>query len=355
LIALIGRSVSGLRGMARWRAALVMCGSFAAPGALLLAWVAWRGGWLDFWYSYVGTALDYSGDRSLADMAFAAFRVVGFGQFTPLFIGSTVLFVLLKFVSRGRWQPRNEDVRWNATLCILWLVGALFACARPQFQLLHHHFLLLPVLVYASIVVLALLAGVTESLAGQSKSSWVARWSTPLAVLLICGPVFLRWLTDLPVALLWSERRHQLSQKLPATVPRLVSSLLQRSDPQAHTLYIWGWMPDLYFVSDLTCVCRYGTSQFIIDPTRAREFQRERLLEDLHRHPPDLLVDSIADGCFMYTTWSAPDRLESFPELAKFVADRYDLLGEADLVRSAKLPLRIWRLKTAAPSAPSSN
>ena len=44
LIALIGRSVSGLRGMARWRAALVMCASFAAPGALLLAWVAWRGG-----------------------------------------------------------------------------------------------------------------------------------------------------------------------------------------------------------------------------------------------------------------------------------------------------------------------
>ena len=303
----------------------------------------------------MGTALDYSGDRSLADMAFAAFRVVGFGQFTPLFIGSVVLFLLVIVFSRGRWRLGNDDIRWNAILCILWLAGAVFACARPQFQLTHHHFILLPVLVYLCIVVLAVLAGVTKSVEGQRENFWMARWSTPLAGLLICGPVFLQWLIDLPVAQLWSERRQQLSQKLPATVPRLVSSLLQRSAPQARTLYIWGWMPDLYFVSDLTCVCRYGTSQFMIDATRARAFQRERLLEDLRRRPPDLLLDAVADGCFIYSDWTASDRLESFPELAQFVAERYDFLGEADLVRSAKLPLRIWRLKSAAPSTPLSN
>jgi hypothetical protein len=70
-------------------------------------------------------------------------------------------------------------------------------------------------------------------------------------------------------------------------------------------------------------------------------------LRDLERSRPAVFIDAVGDGAFLcWNQWTAADKHESFPELAKYIADNYGLYASLQLRPDVKAgAIRIYVLK----------
>jgi hypothetical protein len=93
-------------------------------------------------------------------------------------------------------------------------------------------------------------------------------------------------------------------------------------------MLVWGWMPQWYVWSGLMPATRDMETYNQIWPTPVRRYFRDRMMADLRSNPPDYIIDAVAPGSFGFID-SEKDGLESFPELAAFVANHYLLLSSA--------------------------
>src|SRR5262249_25758868 len=135
------------------------------------------------------------------------------------------------------------------------------------------------------------------------------------------------------------------------TAERRLGTVIRQAAPSARKMAVWGWMPSLYVETGLVPATRHVVGHFVIDPSPGRSRLRTTLLQDLERERPDVIVDAVAPGCFMWS-WSSAERLESFPALAALVQGRYSLASEVALAASQD-PVRIYVLTPTA-SAPRS-
>jgi hypothetical protein len=62
---------------------------------------------------------------------------------------------------------------------------------------------------------------------------------------------------------------------------------------------------------------------------------RRRFLSDLRRQMPDVFIDAVAHGAFLWN-WSIVDGYESDPELRLFVDKNYELLDQLELMPGPK-------------------
>jgi hypothetical protein len=72
-----------------------------------------------------------------------------------------------------------------------------------------------------------------------------------------------------------------------------------------------------------------------------------RFVRDLRANPPDLFIDAVAKGAFLWPTWTDNDGYESNPQLRKFLDDNYVLVEELTLVKDAK-PVRFFARRNLA-------
>jgi hypothetical protein len=111
-------------------------------------------------------------------------------------------------------------------------------------------------------------------------------------------------------------------------------------------------MPALYVRTGMAPGTRHTISHYQIDEGPAREHMRASFLDDVRAERPDVIVDAVADGCFLWT-WDATSRLESFPELFEFVTANYDLVSELTLDEDGPYgPVRIYALKPGSALRP---
>ena len=93
--------------------------------------------------------------------------------------------------------------------------------------------------------------------------------------------------------------------------------LLDFLQPQNRSLYIWGWHPQLYVLSNLYPSGRATISQKNIEDFSNKEYFNERLLVDLKEKKPDIILDYVKPKSFLYTDTSKGIKNSILNELIK--------------------------------------
>jgi hypothetical protein len=109
---------------------------------------------------------------------------------------------------------------------------------------------------------------------------------------------------------------------------------------EAQSLGVWWWTPGLYVEAGMMPATRHVIGHYVIDPHPLRDRFRQTFLADLKRRFPEVFVDAVAPGCFMWK-WKGDERIESFSELIDFIANDY---RHAEEIRTdgSSHPIRIF-------------
>ncbi len=86
-------------------------------------------------------------------------------------------------------------------------------------------------------------------------------------------------------------------------------------------LYIWGWMPQWYVLSYLAPSSRGTISEKLIEENSYKDYYRNRLLVDIEKYTPDLIIDFVKPGSFRHN--SREFSLNTFTKLKNFVSKSY--------------------------------
>ena len=110
---------------------------------------------------------------------------------------------------------------------------------------------------------------------------------------------------------------------------------------------MWGWEPELTAYAGLRSADRASIGEYLIRPNNGRAYFRDRLLKDLPRTNPAIVIDAVREPYYFnnyvdYVPKTA--NLRSFPELYSIVSGDYDQVSGDD--RCAAIYLR--RDKAAA-------
>jgi hypothetical protein len=97
-------------------------------------------------------------------------------------------------------------------------------------------------------------------------------------------------------------------------------------------IVVWAWRPELYVKTRTIMGTRDPSILLLMQPSRYREYFRERFLSDVLAHPPRVFVDGVAPNAFTYKD-RATEGFETFPALAAFVHEHYTQREEVTGVR----------------------
>ena len=104
--------------------------------------------------------------------------------------------------------------------------------------------------------------------------------------------------------------------------PRIFDYIFE--DNRNKKLYIWGWNPEWYVFSYLPSAARETISEKQIETSKNREYYRKRLMKDLEKNNPNLIVDFVKKKSFRYNKPS--QSINSFNELKVFINTNYSKL-----------------------------
>ena len=106
---------------------------------------------------------------------------------------------------------------------------------------------------------------------------------------------------------------------------------------QISNLYIWGWMPHWYILSNLTPATRETISQnqILYHKTKLQAYYRKRAMNDIFISRPSLVVDAVIGDSFRFND---PNKnISNFPELQNYIINNYKLInGYKDNSQCAK-------------------
>lgn len=304
---------------------------------------------------------DPAGERSsLWQMAAVAAVVIGGLTAALLHIDATVIstYVVLIAVFTGfmsflllheHGSFGRDPVRWFGLMSIVATSAAVFSVYRPHRTFPHYlFFLFLPV----SAVIGWLLIRQTEPLTTSRESADPPSRFPPLALPLLVAALVLTQATYL-----WGSRDPHRFRTTVATVRPPVGDLVRALTSPQGRIFVWGWTPDPYLGSGHVSATRdLNLFYQFLAPDEITSYYRDRLLQDLTQHPPELFIDAIGPSSWVFQD-TGTYGLDQVPEIARFVNDFYRQVAEAygyrfflrsDLASraaSVKLP------KTCAPNA----
>lgn len=320
-----------------WRArlspSLFLAGGGLLPLAALGLWFASRGAWSDLLWTFFDftpgyTKLGWAG-RSPLPLLLRPLMDVTFGLSLLLGAGFTLGVVA---------QTRSRQYR-PAFFLILGALLVQLLGITAQGKFFHYHY-------GASIPLVALVAGdgFHRLWRRYAVGSFVGHMA--FALLLLALTLFKSPVNDVPRGF-WSRSVKRLHYLLGAgrtisreeldrdlyraadfdlDADRRVAAELRRTLPPDAALYVWGFEPAIYWMSELR-----PASRFIYDvPQRAlweSNTAREILLNELERTPPAAVVVQHGD-VFPHVTgnrWDSAQSLPHFPELERWLNDKYEL------------------------------
>lgn len=301
------------------RSSLALAAGWSAPVLATVACFGVRGALADAWfYTWTYNLAYYGPETAFADRAAAAaipFQLVG--QALPalpaVWLAGAVVVVhrLAQRAPLAREGESNPGFLYVAVWSLTALAGA--AAGGRDF---HHYVIqfLPPFCLGAGMAVGRLAAAVRAG----------ARWSRPGSALLLALIAWPAITGALPAR----------KRTLPEDPSRRVAAYIRAQSTPADRIFVWGFHPDIHLQSDRRPASRFLYASFLSGlvpwtntaPERDTAYAivpgtRETLMEELTAQPPLFIVDCSAGPNRHWQKYP----LETFPALAAFVRERYEL------------------------------
>lgn len=337
-----GNSSRGVAGRRIASAAAFGAGA-VLPSCVILSVVARGGAIRDFWYSYILSNFRYAGglevSRLFKHLGIAIARPETLPLFLACFAAGIVLFLQ---VADKRDMGLSSKEHWIVGILACWLAAALFAVCRPARFFTHYTiFLFYPTTCLAAILF-------HRGFATFKKDSLIVlnRWcrlsveAVTLFLLLFTAYQIVQDARD--------PREPDGNDKIAATVVEI------RREHGVKSMAIWGWAPGVYVLTGIPPATRdaipynainkeYEKSadgHSMIRETKIHPYFGHRFVSDLRDAKPDLFIDAVAPGAFMWT-WTPEDGYESDGETREFINQNYYEIKDLPLASGGK-PVRFF-------------
>lgn len=297
------------------------------PLLLLLAYLGTFGLASQFWYSYIISALDYSGSgqHPFREMGSWFFRFSASSFAFSWFFWGGLAFALLFARS-----PCPQPARLARLLAWGVLAVAIFCVLRPCREVAHYlHILVVPTTFLCGLV-----------LAGAQAGS-------PDTKLRLIGPyVAFLLLTVLPQVhfrassgIVFVGHLNEYLAKPPSAVARYISQHQQPGD----ALVMWGWDPTLFVETGLPQGTREACIPYLLASWPLQDFYIDRFVRDMTTRRPTWFVDAVSPGSFVYEDRKIHGHERTAP-VAEIIGRDYVFCAEFN-------SRRIYRLKESATPA----
>lgn len=230
------------------------------------------------------------------------------------FLGTSIVVTLLALLAAGALYRRTvftPTSLWSFSSSILLLLASIFAIHRAHRPFAHY--------LLFSIVPVTLFVGNWIGLFHRSNL-----W--PRAATVLLPATFLLLLVKSSAIVPTYYRAPKSS-----SVPPEIDLLLRYTNP-GDRMALWGWKPEYYIYTKTIMATRDPHTQRQQEPSPFQSFFRDRYLRDLAANPPLIFVDGVSPGSFVFSD-RATHGMESFPDLAAFIHERYSLAEEQNGVR----------------------
>ena len=307
------------------------CAGAFVPGAAILVFVARAGAMKDFWYSYVLGNLNYAGEPHLS----LVFEHLGdaFAQpeLLPLVVLVSVAVVLFASLScTKRKLVLSTSELWIFGGASVWLAAAIAAICRPAQFFPHYTIFLLHPLTYLGV-------GLISKVRTRIRDKFLTRLN--VVSMVAAGALVATSLSTQVLRIMVTRavsREPDASEKIVTEVQKM------NRDYSVHSIAIWGWTPGVYVLTGIPPATRDSIGHFVITQGPLETYFRSRFVNDLRQAKPDLFIDAVSRGAFLWTWKAAYDGYESDPALRDFIDTHYILAQELELVPGSK-PVRFYR------------
>jgi len=114
--------------------------------------------------------------------------------------------------------------------------------------------------------------------------------------------------------------------------PKIFDYLFEKGEKK--NLYIWGWMPQWYALSNMPSSAKETISEKQIELSKHRLYYRNRLISDLKKNEPHLIIDFVKDYSFRYNKsskyYKTYQNINNFNTLKKIINSQYVKLKNYD-------------------------
>jgi hypothetical protein len=317
----------------RRRYAAALIAGAILPGAFLLAWLAGAGALEEFWRVYIVGGI-YHGRSRPWGAHWTNLKDLLFWRPDSPWIWDVALVCAGALWVRG-WAGWQSAPRRILLLALLWFLAGVFVALRPITQWTHYAiFILSPGVFLAAISARVLLGSDPPAGGGEAgrpdpgrRRGWLV---LTLGILPLPALNFAHYHY-------YRAARAMASSRTAFAGQIVLVQAVRHFVPQPRSLAVWGWKPSLYVDLGLPPATRNAVCAFLTDGNPNQEFLRAAFMGDLEKSRPELIVD-VEDYVYRGRRQTAP---ETFPALADYLEQNYDLAGRSAVPRNLDYSLAI--------------
>jgi hypothetical protein len=351
-------------------AAALFSFGLALTTLVFLSTLAVSGAITDFWKSYILANLGFAGDVNIMSIAVNCLTIFVISPLNQLLFSGLGLLLYVSQLPGS--QELTKKQKWAMGGLVVYAAAALLAVGRVRYLFPHHAMFVIPPMT----CILALLAGRAVS-AGFQRQQYAHKMMAIFLLILLgaTGTIYVAYgiqyihvmktvrqlaISKVPLneqddevalnALAPKENRglartlmngavgpsrwvlRNSNEKILATILKI-----ERTRP-IRSLSVWGYAPGVYVLAGLPPATRDSVTR--VEKGPLGPYFQNRYLEDLKENPPDLFIDAVSKGTFIWD-WTEDDGYEWDPQLRKFIDDNYVLVDELTLVNGTK-PVRFF-------------
>lgn len=311
-----------------------LCAGALLPAAAILGLVAWARALRDFWFSYILGNLAYAGPqnwtRMLAHLDWLAAPV----GLLPLVLTSAIGVALLAY-ARSRTNTLALPWKERCVLGSLLLYGgaALFAVSRPTTFFPHYTILALHPITYLGAALLSSFVPLLD-FRRQARLKIAYTLMSTVVVVIVAVRIF-SGISAVKASIGAPQSPADSNDRIAAVIEKL------KNNWPVSSLAIWGWEPGVYVLTSMPPATRDAIGHFVISEGPLQGYFRKRFVNDLRSKRPDLFIDAVAPGAFMWY-WTPSDGYESDGELKSFVDANYVQIAELSFTKIHSKPVRFF-------------
>jgi hypothetical protein len=315
------------------------------PAAMILGAVVHSGAAGDFWISYVSGNFAHAGQTTLTALLLrCAIVLLLSAQTLPLFLIDLLAAIFFVHCVRQESDRRfSRQELWILASVLLYASATLFAVCRPPTNFAHYQIFLLHPMIYLAAVLVD--RGLKLSPNRLARSGLIGGVGVPIALVIVGVWAMngMRYAGYVAETYRTAHTRSDSNERIAAVVRKMAKGRA------AGSLAIWGWAPGVYVLTGIPPATRDADMSVVITRGPLQGYYRQRFLKDVRGAMPDLFIDAVAPGTYLWNPghndWGENDGYESFGEVKKFVDANYILAGELQLQPGAK-PVRFFARRT---------